>query len=146
MELRDVLSSLVIGNGIACGPDLMRIIDGGYTPDTDRRRRVRLPLSWTIYLLRSSDTHPLESKTKNISSEGFYCSVQEPFVIGECILCTMFVPAFDAEHPNEFMFLECQATVVRVDAIGPENYGMACHIENYKLVTRPRRGERAVSR
>jgi len=139
MELREVLSSLAVGNGIACGPDLMRYMDGGHTHDTDRRKRPRLALTWTIYLLRSTDTRPLESKTKNVSSEGFYCCVRERFVVGECIRCTVFIPTRDVEHPDECIFLECQATVVRVDPIAPDHYGIGCHIESYKMVTRARR-------
>jgi hypothetical protein len=143
MDLREVLSTLVIGNGIACGPDLMRILDGGYTPDTDRRRRVRLPLAWVIYVLRSSDTSPVETKTKNISSEGFYCYVHEALVVGECIRCTMVVPGFEAAHRDECISLECQATVLRVEAVGPRYYGVACHIDTYKMVTTAKRPDTA---
>lgn len=146
MELREVLSSLAVGNGIACGPDLMRYMDGGYTSATDRRRRPRLPLAWSVHLLRSTGAHHLETKTKNVSSEGFYCSVHEPFVTGESIRCTVFIPTRNTEHPEECIFLECQAKVVRVDAMAPNQYGVACHIENYKMVTRPgRAGSTAMS-
>lgn len=142
MQLPDILSTLVYESGIACGPDVMRAIENVRIPDSDRRKRVRMPLTWTIYLLRSTDTHPLEGKTKNISSDGFYCSVGEPFVVGESVRCTLFIPACDLERKDHFLFLECRATVLRVEFIAAENYGVACRIDDYKVVKPSRTPER----
>jgi hypothetical protein len=136
MAVQEVLSALVSEDGIACGPDLMRII-GRSTPEADRRRRVRLPLSWKIYLLRASDTHPLETRTRNLSSEGFYCLVPEPFVVSECVRCTIFVPVMesvtDVEHDRDFLMLECGATVLRIENLGLKSYGIGCRIDNYRI-------------
>lgn len=127
------LAARVFGDGLVCGPDLMRIADGN-VPDIDRRGRARLPLCWTVYLIRSIDIEPVEGKTKNISSDGFYCFAPEPFVVGESIRCIINIPAFDVEQPDNVVSLECRAKVVRVEPVGIGKYGVACHIEDYRVV------------
>lgn len=135
MQSCEALSVLASTDGSAYGPDLMRIIDGGYGPETDRREKPRLGLSWTIYLLRSTDAYPLESKTINVSSKGFYCLAPEPFVVGECIRCTMMIPSFDGQRRDHNIALQCQATVIRVDTVENARYGLACQIDDYRIVT-----------
>jgi hypothetical protein len=127
------LSPLALADGSAYGPDLMRIIDSGYDPNTDRRSRARLRLSWTIYLLRSTGVCPLESRTVNISSGGFYCLTREPFMIGEYIQCTIMIPSFGSERRNGHIGLRCQATVLRVDVLEEVKFGIACRIDDYTL-------------
>ncbi len=79
---------------------------------------------------------PIESRTTNVSSDGFYCFVQERFAVGDRIRCTMIVPTFDAEHPSGVICLECDAKVLRLDQVGAGKCGMACRIEDYKVVSR----------
>src|SRR5579885_3552880 len=52
-------------------------------PFKERRRRSRMDLHWPVCLSRSGRTEPVRSSTQNISSDGFYCLCQEPFVTGE---------------------------------------------------------------
>lgn len=137
MQSCEALSPLALADGSAYGPDLMRIVDSGYGPDTDRRSKARLGLSWTIYLLRSTDAYPLESKTINVSSKGFYCLAPEPFLVGECIRCTMMIPSFSGERRDDYVALQCQATVLRVDTVEDEKFGLACRIDDYTVVRPP---------
>ena len=88
----EAVSPFVLADRAAYGPDLMRIAEDILVPDVDRRRKDRLPLELKIYLLRSTDTHSIESHTINVNCQGFYCRVQEPFLTGECVRCTMAVP------------------------------------------------------
>src|SRR5215203_4987467 len=88
----EAVSPFVLADRAAYGPDLMRITEGILVPDVDRRRRDRLPLELKIYLLRSTDAHSIESRTVNVSCNGFYCRVLEPFQTGECIRCTISIP------------------------------------------------------
>jgi hypothetical protein len=69
---------------------------------------------------------------KNVSCEGFYCFVHEPFAVGESIRCVIMIPAFDAQQPDKMVSLECHARVVRVEPISAVN-GIACHIDDYKV-------------
>lgn len=140
MQPCEAFSPLALADGSACGPDLMRIVDGGYVSDTDGREG-RLGLTWTVYLLRSTDAYPLETKTTNVSNKGFYCFVPEAFVVGECIRCTMMIPSFEAKRSKDHIALDCQATVIRVDPIDSSKYGLACHIDHYRIVTPDMRRE-----
>jgi PilZ domain len=135
MEVGEVLSSLVVGSGIACGPDLMRIMDTAHAPVVDRRKRIRLPLSWTLYLGHANATHLVRGRTKNVSSNGFYCYVPEAFNVGEYVRCTMLVPTFNADLTP--MSLHCRVTVLRVDVEAPNLYGIACRIDDYSVANGP---------
>ena len=123
----------VFGDELACGPDLMRISDSNLSYATDRRKHPRLPLAWTVYLMRPASVEIIEGKTKNVSCDGFYCLVHEPFAAGESIRCIIMIPAFDGQQPERMMSLECQARVVRVEPTSIGN-GVACHISDYKIV------------
>ncbi len=106
-------------------------------PLTERRRRTRLPLQLPVYLCRRSETHPMESRTVNLSSEGFYCIVQEPLTPGEHIDCDILFPSHNKEKKDTFLCLRCQALVVRVETISRSaRFGLACRIEHYRVIQR----------
>lgn len=129
----ETVSSFVLADRSAYGPDLMRIVEGVFVPDADRRRRDRLPLELKVYLLRSTDAHSIESRTIDVNCNGFYCRVQEPFLTGECIRCTIAVPTVGRPRGEHHVMVECEATVVRVDHHDGQ-YGLGCRIDNYNIV------------
>jgi hypothetical protein len=137
MQSCEEVPPFALADGSAYGPDLMRITDGGYEPDADWRGRTRFALSWTVYLLRSTDAYPIESKTTSLSCSGFYCVVSEPFIVGECVRCTLVIPSFGHHRPNDHLNLECQATVTRVEPTEPGKYRLSCQIDHYTVVTPP---------
>jgi len=114
----------------------MKIFPRDRTFGSDRRCRVRVALSLPVYLLRDTDIHPVESKTINVSSEGFYCLVGQPFSPGEALTCVISVPACDQEDPEYFISLECHSRVLRIERVDDDAYGMACCIEDYKVIPR----------
>jgi hypothetical protein len=117
----------VMGGALTAGPDLMRILDSK-TNYVDRRKRMRLALSWTVYLSRQGSTQPLHAKTKNVSCEGFYCVVEQPFVVGEVVHCTLVIPTFDPLSSNKTIGLDCHCKVVRVEFLGADTYGIAFYM------------------
>ena len=126
---------LVFEDGFACGPDLMRIVDEAPIPAMhERRRRTRIPLCWTVYLLRDASDRPIESRTKNISSEGFYCYVPEPLNAGDIIRCIIHVPAADPARSERTITIHCRARILRVEAVSVATFGVACRIEDYAVV------------
>jgi hypothetical protein len=127
------VSPRVFGDELGCGPDLMRIPDSNVSYAIDRRRHARLPLAWTVYLIRPASVEIVEGKTKNVSCDGFYCFVHEPFAAGESIRCVILIPAFDTQQPERMLSLECQARVLRVDPV-PTGNGIACRIDDYRIV------------
>ena len=116
--------------GWVCGPDLIRAINTN-APHNDRRRKLRIPLNWTVRLTRPGESHNICASTKNISSEGMYCNIDGPFAVGEQVECVVFIPAFDPEDPNRVMSMNCLTRVVRVELCDTSSYGMALRIENY---------------
>lgn len=124
---------LVLIDGLACGPELMKIMDVAFAPDADRRRRVRVALSWIVYFFREG-ARPVEGWTKNVSCSGFFCFVPEPFNPGESIQCTIVVPSFNNERQNSSVALNCRAKVIRSERQDSGAYGLGCHIEVYEVV------------
>jgi hypothetical protein len=130
----DMSVPLVLGDSRACGLELMRFVDAGPAPETDRRQRVRVALSLPIRLFRGDDSRPFDTRTRNVSSEGFYCVVTEPFTAGERIRCILTLPSFHPVHRDDVITLDCRARVVRVEALVPPNFGIGCSIEGYQVV------------
>jgi len=126
--------ALAFGDGLTCGPDVIRVLETARVPIPDRRKRVRVCLTWTVYFSRSTQTHPVHSQTRNISSEGLYCIVTKPFTVGEAIDYTLIVPAFNAERRYDLVRLEGQVEVVRFEPLGAGMYGVACRVRDYKVL------------
>ena len=77
----------------------------------------------------------MASKTKNVSSHGFYCVVQEPFESGERVECTVVIPIPKSGKPDDVLWLKCQARVLRVEAAAAATtFGIAFQIEEYCVV------------
>lgn len=101
----------------------------------DRRKRKRVSLHWPVRLLQPGRPSVVTS-TENISSEGFYCNVKQPFRIGERLQCEIMIPgeSFGLQEPT--IRLRCQVTVRRVESsIKIDAFGLGCHIEDYALIT-----------
>lgn len=90
-----------------------------------------MDLHWTVYLWRGGDTHPSQTETTNISSDGFYCIARQPFTPGEWIECNIFVPTM-AEPHDDLVVLRSRAQVLRVETTST-GYGLACRIEDYSV-------------
>ena len=71
--------------------------------------------------------------TRNLSSSGFYCLSPTPLTPGETVRCVIRVPAFYPQDAQRHIDLECKAQVVRAEAVVDGSFGIACHIENYRL-------------
>jgi len=97
----------------------------------ERRKRPRIPVHWTVYLTRATDTHPLEAVTVNLSSEGFYCHVPVPIVPGELMECALLIPNHGA---NQVLCLQGKVQVVRLETAGAD-YFIGCRIDHYNIVT-----------
>jgi len=98
----------------------------------DRRKRTRFPLHWTVRLFRQPGKPSVESITKNLSSEGFYCITSEPFKLGERLQCMIVIPGGGSFGLESSVGLECHVTVRRMEKL-PSGFGLGCHIEDYTL-------------
>jgi hypothetical protein len=101
----------------------------------ERRRRARVQLRCPVSFFRVDGREPTRAITLNISSDGFYCLSNTPFVPGQLIGCLLLVSANDPDGRERKVALDCQVRVVRVSNRGIDGmYGIGCKIEDYRFV------------
>jgi hypothetical protein len=101
---------------------------------TDRRKRSRMQVHWRIRFLKRDTTVVVESVTCDLSSEGFYCLANTPFIPGEFTTCSLAVPTNYPKNDDRVVSVECQVRIVRVQAMADGLYGIGCRIEDYRLI------------
>ena len=108
---------------------------GDVAVQADRRNRIRTQVHCPVRFLRSGTMDPLETTTQNLSSEGFYCLNNSPFVPGESMACTLSLPAHQPHSAEQMLLLECRVRIIWVE--GPDGdglYGIGCGIEDYRFL------------
>jgi hypothetical protein len=116
----------VAGEGEAVGLELIDKRGGAHDPE--RRRNLRLPLSFTVHVMRMGSPNAMTTTTVNMSCDGFYCYFDDlsvPFQIGETAACSLLMPAHDIKMPRRELRFQCQATVVRLDGPSGGRLGVA---------------------
>ena len=104
----------------------------------ERRKRSRIGVSWAVWLSRSGDGTVIQSRTKDLSTEGFYCITSERLALGERLQCTIMLPKYETGSGEEHLWLRCFAQVVRVETIAPEGgFGVGCRIDDYSVIRFP---------
>jgi hypothetical protein len=126
--------ALAFGDGLICGPDLMRVLEMTRAPNPERRKRSRANLSWTVLLVRPGDPQPISGQTRNVSSEGLYCVTAQPFVVGEVVTYMLLVPAFDPGHQENLIRLAGHLEVLRLEPLTGGLYGLAGKVRDYNVV------------
>jgi hypothetical protein len=99
----------------------------------ERRTQRRLALRWPVRLSRDG-IGTVEGWTKNLSASSFYCIVDNPFPPGERIDCGLIVPGRGGRNPASIGSIQCQAEVIRVEALGAgQGFGIACRIIDFNF-------------
>lgn len=102
-------------------------------PDAhDRRKRLRIPAQWKLFLFQGADTHPLETTTRDISSEGFYCFIPVPLLPGQMLQYLLLMPTSGSSEP--LLCLEGTAQIRRLENL-KEGYGIGCQVQEYHILT-----------
>jgi hypothetical protein len=110
-------------------------VNGTVARKSERRIRPRAALQWVVHLSRAGGMNPVSCKTKNVSSQGFYCLVQEPLESGELVECTVVIPTPKSGKPDAVLWLKCHARLLRVEAVAAgKAFGIAFLIEEYCVV------------
>jgi hypothetical protein len=122
--------------------DLIRTTSEIWPEAQERRQRPRSNVHWTVYIFGGDETRPLESRTKNLSSNGFYCFLPEPLSTGQRLCCQIMVPSDSINRNQETISLKCTIRVLRVEPVETGVFGMACLIEDYTVLRA--KGMRAV--
>src|SRR5450759_4493428 len=87
---------------------------------SERRKRARNHLHWSLLLFPNQATEAVESLTRDLSSSGFYCVTGVAFIPGERLICTLKVPTHDPNGKHLEQKLECRVRVMRVEPQGAE--------------------------
>jgi len=109
------------------------IIESAFRPE--RRTRARTHLRCPVLLLPGGGAKAIETVTQNLSSSGFYCLSPLPLTPGDSLFCTLRMPTYDPRGEEHMLALECRVRVMRAGADAEGAYGIACRIEDYRLVT-----------
>src|SRR5579863_4628734 len=80
----------------------------------DRRRRPRFRLSYPIRLWQLGEATRLETKTIDLSCEGFFCSSERIVSLHQTLECELVISGDTSQHPELDIILRCRAEVVRV--------------------------------
>jgi hypothetical protein len=102
----------------------------------ERRRRRRFPLRCALEFEKEGQT--FSSSTLNISSQGFYCVVDQALAPGEKLHCRVDVMPGHTSLSLPGMSLNCHVVVIRSEPHGG-GQGVACWIENYSVARRSQR-------
>lgn len=109
------------------------VVEGGVRPE--RRKRARTLVHWPVLLMQSHGADSIETVTQNLSSTGFYCFSPATLTPGDSLLCRLKVPAHDPNCEEDALALECKVVVIRAEAASDGFFGIACRIEDYRLIT-----------
>lgn len=102
----------------------------------ERRRRMRVRVHWPVYFWGGRLTNPLETVTRDLSSDGFSCLSRVPFLPGEILGCHIKIPEFRRQGPEQFRLLDCRVRVVWVDPVDRDGtFGIGCRLEAYRLIS-----------
>lgn len=111
-------------------------IDGPDLVVRERRRRTRVQVHWPICFIRPGLTEIVETVTRDLSSDGFYCLANTAFVPGEIRECTLGVPMHHPDSGDRVRPVLCRVRVIRVEALGGNgSYGVGCRIEDYRFIS-----------
>ena len=104
------------------------------TGTVERRKRVRTRLHWPVLMFRQRPgSENVESVTRDLSSNGFYCLARVQMLEGEELVCSIRIPTHDPHGKHLERTLECRVRVIRVVPQEAGVFGIACRIEDYHL-------------
>ncbi len=102
----------------------------------DRRRRPRLKLAYPVRLRQMGEDEQVETRTEDLSCEGFLCVSEHVFSPHEILECELVIPSREEGQPipEHDIVLRCRAEVVRVVPEAPAGmFGIACRFADYTI-------------
>jgi hypothetical protein len=101
----------------------------------DRRRRPRFRLAYPVRLRQPGEIVGVETKTEDLSCEGFFCLSERLFSSYQTLECELIIAGDLLGQPIEHvMVIHCRAEVVRVVPRGRgAAFGVACRFADYTI-------------
>ena len=97
---------------------------------TEQRKRMRLALYLDRPSRKGGAGAEVRAGTLNISGEGFYCVSRQPLLQVERSI-VIGIPAPSSSGRRRYV--NCQCTVLRLERLSNESFGIPCHIDDYSL-------------
>ena len=134
----------MLSKSVDCLPNYLntRPIDQPETVLRERRRRSRVQVHWPVcFIIRMSTADCVRTVTHDLSSDGFYCLANTPFIPGEIRECVLGVPMHRSHSGDQVRTVHCRVRVIRVEALGEDGtYGVGCQIEDYHFSSTEKAG------
>lgn len=89
---------------------------------------------WPLRFHLTNAPEAVETITRDLSSDGFYCLARTSFVPGQALACTLGVPTHHPNGAHRMVSVECRVRIVRVESTAEGLYGVGCRIEEYRLL------------
>jgi hypothetical protein len=99
----------------------------------ERRQGNRVGLRWPVTLIRA-DESLVETVTENLSSKGFYFVAMNILIPGEEVRVRISIPIKANSHAFGHGTILGRARVTRIQAVGPNRYGVGCSLEDYYVM------------
>ncbi len=101
----------------------------------ERRNHPRTNLRLPVFLLPRDSAFPIRTQTENIGVDGFFCSTEYPFSLGDRVKFLLFLPPAATEPQSTIgMCVHGEAEITRV-SIGPHaTYGVGCGLSAYRVI------------
>lgn len=101
----------------------------------ERRRRPRVRLFYPVRLFRLGDGSRIDTRTEDISCEGFFCITRTRLLPNEQLECELVIPAgHNGAGSDEPIVLSCRAEVVRVERQEESLFfGVGCRLADYTI-------------
>jgi hypothetical protein len=102
----------------------------------ERRRRKRFRLSYPVRFREPGEKVRVETRTEDLSCQGFFCISQRVFSPYETLACELIIPSGALGHlvVVHDMILRCRAEVIRVVPLDPGGpFGVACRFADYTI-------------
>jgi PilZ domain len=99
----------------------------------ERRARPRVRLHWPVSIMQNEgEPRVLSTVTENLSSQGFFCLVDQPLPAGQRVECILKLPQPGAAEGSQV--LRCAAQVVWISPQEDGRFGIGCRIQDYTFV------------
>jgi hypothetical protein len=97
-----------------------------------------MALRCPLRLRRPDGSGVVETRTENLSSDGFFCVSKERFEPGQRLECVLLLPAAPPGVPAPGVPLFCHVEVSRLEVMaGDGGFGLGCRITDFVLLDRP---------
>ena len=111
--------------------------NGGQAKWLERRKRVRMRVSWRVCFVGRGSAEIHDTFTRDLSCDGLQCQVKAPFAVGELAMCTLWVPTNDQRDASRTQLVNCKVRIVWVESKDEGFQRIGCRIENYRFSTDP---------